>query len=350
MSTSIPPSSSTVTVRMINVSSKDAFVPAAFLLEPVLPGRENLPVPTFAFLIEHGERRIMFDLGIRKDLDKLPPAQLASLSALPEFNLTVERDVVEQLTDEGIQPSDIDTVIWSHTHLDHIGDMSKFPPTTTLVIGPGSDRASYPTMPKAMLLDSDFAGHEIHELSFSDASIVIGGLPALDFFGDGSFYVVDMPGHCPGHIVGLARVTPTTFILLGGDTCHHPGEMRPNPLVHKTFPCPEHILASTRQTVSTKYFSTGGSQFDLAKRTTPLLSVPSGQSFYTDRETSIQSIKVLSELDADPNIFVAIAHDITLLGIVDLFPATLDAWKEKGWKEQVMWKFLEEDSLAFRFN
>lgn len=43
---------------------------------------------------------------------------------------------------------------------------------------------------------------------------------AVDFFGDGSMYLVDAPGHCPGHISCLARVAEDTFLFLAGDLCH----------------------------------------------------------------------------------------------------------------------------------
>lgn len=47
----------------------------------------------------------------------------------------------------------------------------------------------------------------------------------LDLFGDGSLYVVDAPGHLPGHINLLARVIPETdnewkWLYLAGDSCH----------------------------------------------------------------------------------------------------------------------------------
>jgi hypothetical protein len=60
-----------------------------------------------------------------------------------------------------------------------------------------------------------------------------------------------------------------------------------------------------------------------------------------------QSIKALAEtFDADPDVFVAISHDASLIGVLDLFPASLNGWKEKGWKDQVMWAFLEEGNAA----
>ncbi|ESK81485.1 metallo-beta-lactamase superfamily protein [Moniliophthora roreri MCA 2997] len=346
----IPPSSNTVSVRCINVCTDDSGVPAALLLEPVLPGREFLPIPALAFLIEHPKKRIMFDLGLRKDVDNLSPTIAQNIS-MPGFGLKVEKDIVEQLGAGGIKPDDVDIVIWSHTHMDHIGDMSKFPPSTTLVIGPGSDRASYPTVADAKLLDSDFANREVREVSFTDASLTIADRRIIDFLGDGSLYLIDMPGHCPGNLVALARVTPSTFLLLGGDTAHHAGQIRPNAHIHKTCPCPASILESTRESVSTKYFSPESTYFDLQSRTEPLLSVTSMiPSFYADRAMSIESQKALGVLDADPDVLVILAHDPTLLGVIDMFPSTLDAWKENGWKEQVVWEFLKEESLAFRFN
>jgi hypothetical protein len=44
---------------------------------------------------------------------------------------------------------------------------------------------------------------------------------ALDFFGDGTLYLVDAPGHFEGHITALARVAPGTFVFLGADTCNN---------------------------------------------------------------------------------------------------------------------------------
>lgn len=42
----------------------------------------------------------------------------------------------------------------------------------------------------------------------------------LDVFNDGSFLIVDAPGHLPGHINALARISETQQVYLGGDACH----------------------------------------------------------------------------------------------------------------------------------
>ncbi|KAL0575436.1 hypothetical protein V5O48_006527 [Marasmius crinis-equi] len=314
----LPSSSSTVSVKAFNTVDDTCQAPAALFLEPVLAGRESMAsFPVYSFLIEHGSgRRIMFDLGPRKDVEAYPPKLKERFLSIPGFNIRADKDIVEQLEKGGISLESVDTVIWSHTHFDHTGDLSKWPTSTKLVVGPGSDRRGYPSVPDAELLDSDFAGREVKELSFADSKLQIGGRPAIDFFEDGSLYLVDMPGHCPGHIVALARVKPDSFVLLGGDTFHHVGQIRPNEHIHKAYPCPGHILDATRKSISAEHFASPGTkEFDLSKRDTPLLSIPPPPSAYNDKDRSLESQKALGVLDVHKDIFVMAAHDVTLVGV-----------------------------------
>ncbi|KAJ8096379.1 hypothetical protein PM082_011541 [Marasmius tenuissimus] len=272
----IPYSSSTVSVQAFDVFASNSSLPAASFMEPILPGRDIMVIPAYSFLLEHTSgRRVMFDLGARKDVDGLPPAVQESIKNSPNVNLVIEKDIVEQLTGGGVALESIDTVIWSHTDLDHIGDMSKWPSTTKLVVGPGSDRRGYPTFPDAVLLDSDFAGREVEELAFAESKLEIGGQPVLDYFNDGSLYIINMPGHVTGHVAALARVKPDSFVLLGGDTFHHAGQIRPNLHIQKTYPPTEELVEATRKSVSAEYFAAPGeTEFNLTERETPLLSVP----------------------------------------------------------------------------
>ena len=58
-------------------------------------------------------------------------------------------------------------------------------------------------------METDFAGRQIREIDFSNEKtpFKIGRFHAHDYFGDGSFYLLDTPGHSIGHICGLARTT-----------------------------------------------------------------------------------------------------------------------------------------------
>ncbi|EKM58491.1 uncharacterized protein PHACADRAFT_90578, partial [Phanerochaete carnosa HHB-10118-sp] len=59
-------------------------------------------------------------------------------------------------------------------------------------------------------------------LSSSDFSMSVGPFPrAYDYFGDGSPYLVEAPGHVDGHINVLARTSRDgSWIFLGGDSAH----------------------------------------------------------------------------------------------------------------------------------
>jgi len=51
-------------------------------------------------------------------------------------------------------------------------------------------------------------------------------LHVLDIFHDGSLFIVDAPGHLPGHINLLCRTSDTQYVYLGGDACHDRRIMR----------------------------------------------------------------------------------------------------------------------------
>ncbi|KAJ7692333.1 beta-lactamase-like protein [Mycena olivaceomarginata] len=349
----IPASDVTVSVKAFNVVSdaRAVSIPAAMFMQPVLAGHEAYRAPVFAFLVEHAAtgRRVMFDLGVRKDPENAAPRIAEMFKA--GWAMPVERDIVEQLGDEGVDLGSIDSVIWSHTHFDHTGDLSKFPAATRLVFGPSTVLESHAVNPNSSLIESDFAGRKLAPLNFEESPLEIGGFKAHDFFEDGSFYVLDVPGHLSGHVAALARVTPTTFVFLGGDSCHHAGMLRPTSALHRHFPCPGELLASTRRSVSPTAFPPpdAAGQFDLAAHTTPLLNLVENGA-YEDPPTARKSITKMGDFDANKDVFVFLAHDESLVDTVGPFPVLVNEWQAKGWKERSTWAFLDERNLAFRFN
>ncbi|KAJ7136030.1 beta-lactamase-like protein, partial [Mycena epipterygia] len=323
------------------------------LLTPVVPGYENLTCPVFAFLVENiaTKQRVLFDLGPRKDLENAAPPIVQAVKAGLMF-LPVSKDIIEQLAEVGVDAGSISAVIWSHSHSDHIGDMSKFPSSTDLVFGKNMVTETHESNPQSILLASDLAGRKLIPLDFDD-NLEIGGFKAHDFFGDGSFYVLDVPGHQAGHVCGLARVTPTSFVFLGGDACHHAGVFRPTSKLHRHFPCPGELLAATRLSISPTHFPAPDSEsvtseFDLLSRTKPLLSIAK-DGYFEDASSAETSIQKIGDFDANADVFVILGHDESLGPVIGPFPLLLDDWKVKGWKREATWAFLDEKNPAFRF-
>lgn len=159
----------------------------------------------------------------------------------------------------------------------------------------------------------------------------------MDFFGDGSFYLLDTPGHCVGHMAGLARTTgDDTFIMMGGDLCHHGGEIRPSPYLALPDGFEGVSGASWREWNVKRGREAGGPFIDPALNSDEALA----------RETIVKT----QVADADPNVWFVFAHDTALFEGVELFPLGANEWKEKGWKEKTRWEFLRDFLPAVRGN
>ncbi|CAK7203201.1 hypothetical protein SEUCBS139899_005932 [Sporothrix eucalyptigena] len=328
----IPPSTSTVRIRAIDCRS-DQVVDASAFIDPVLPGQATLNLPTMAFLVDHPakRKRVLFDCGGRRD------HQMYALGVRQKMDeiligMKTERDIDEILLEAGITLETVDSMIWSHWHFDHHGAPEKFPPSVEIVVGPRFKELfmpGFPVRPDAILADAYFEGREVREVSF-DTSLVVGGFPAVDYFGDGSFYLLDSPGHAVGHMCALARTTPTTFVFLGGDICHSPGVYRPNTAYH----VPAHCACSHIEVPDAPLFHLSSTA------NTVSLDVKAGQ----------ESIAKMLQFEASADVLVCIAHDLALVKMLPLLnddpSRDINDWQVQGYKDKARWFWLSELPLS----
>ncbi|KAJ6780906.1 hypothetical protein PWT90_03981 [Aphanocladium album] len=357
----LPPSANTVLVRAVDTESKMVCNADAFV-QPTIAGHEKLNFTTMCFLIEHqsrsGTEHVLFDCGMRKDFWNCTPVVQSTIGSFVP-GIEVARGVDEILTDKGFDLSNLKAMVWSHWHWDHIGDGAKYPHSTDIVVGPGFTKnfvPGWPKDPKGKIPASSLEGHRIHELDFP---LEVGGFRAHDYFGDGSFYLLDVPGHAVGHICGFARTTPETFVFMGGDCSHYAGMIRPTQYVPmpETIPadqldhhfppaCPCSAFTALHPLVS------GGSCGDHTEasaeaRSQPFYDVsrnPNGAYEFGDlAQDSVDKVKIL---DAQENVFVCLAHDGALCEVLPLFnnnaKAVINDWKVRGYKDQTRWTFLNE--------
>src|SRR5690349_3304101 len=131
------PSGETIIVKLINPVNFGPSILKRFM-GPDVPGVETFPPgPSFSFLLEHGSgRKLVFDLGIRQDWQNLAP-DISNYIPSTNYTFDMDKNVIEILEENGVAGKEIEAVIWSHWHWDHIGDPSTFPSTTDLIVGPG---------------------------------------------------------------------------------------------------------------------------------------------------------------------------------------------------------------------
>lgn len=328
-------------------------LPMSRFSKPNIRGLETLQrIPSFSFFIEHPSgRRLMFDLGPRKDLENLSP-MLTKRMAKGGWQAEITQEVPEVLQQHGIPIESIENVIWSHWHWDHVGNMSKLPQSIGLVVGPGFTKAmipGYPKNPSSPILESDYSGRMLTELN--DFGLTIGGLPAYDYFRDGSLYILSTPGHATGHLSALARTScetyegGDTFVLMGGDCCHHMSQLRPSYL--GALPCS--IRYSTNSEISYPYRDNNALWTTICcseGANSPFAGISdhlNGESAASDPAAATASLQMLQQLDKDNgNVFFTVAHDKSLLEVVELFPKWANEWRSRDWAKQARWLFLRD--------
>ena len=108
----IPPSKTTVDVSIINTTSRIKLIPYKVFVEPDYKGLDYLDCPAFSFLIEHPSgRKLVFDLGVRKDWEN-GPQRIVDRIKDGGWSVTAEKDVAQILREGGVDPKDIEAIIW----------------------------------------------------------------------------------------------------------------------------------------------------------------------------------------------------------------------------------------------
>ncbi|KAH9940439.1 beta-lactamase-like protein [Epithele typhae] len=187
-------------------------------------------LPVLAFLLKHvpSGTYILFDLGIRPDVAALPIGLRTFCDSIQCKFTGV--DIPAALRRGGLDPGAVQHIVLSHVHFDHAGDTTRFPNATIHLGGAavpllaelaakGPGEATFvacdlPPAPRTNLLPQGEGE--------GGTWAPLGPFPrAHDLLGDGSVYVVDAPGHVPGHVALVARTSADgAWAFLAGDSAH----------------------------------------------------------------------------------------------------------------------------------
>ncbi|EIW80177.1 hypothetical protein CONPUDRAFT_57904 [Coniophora puteana RWD-64-598 SS2] len=210
--------------------------PAWMILSGVpMTSSERLEVPSLGFLLSHSAsgKKVVYALGMPRleDLSTLPGFETfahiylgdeGKVSPLRLFTFESDGCVHDSLKKGGVQPEEVDVVVISHLHWDHVGDARPFT-EAEFILGSGAKgitNGEDPQTQSPVVIHVSAPAKRTRFIENWETSI--GGLKAHDFFGDGSVHVLDTTGHLGGHIAFLARTSlDGSWILLVGDTVHH---------------------------------------------------------------------------------------------------------------------------------
>jgi len=190
-------------------------------LSSAVTSNEKFMIPVGFFLIKHPKGNVLFDTG---DNDKVitDKTYWGPLAGLLDKGVSADLAIDTQLAKIGVKPSDINFVILGHMHLDHAGNVSKFPTATIVVQRDEIQNAFWPHPGTACCyVTADFEGLRAgigNGMANKQPTIELNG--DLDLFGDGSVYIHRVVSHTPGSQIAVIRLPKTGTVVLTSDLCY----------------------------------------------------------------------------------------------------------------------------------
>jgi N-acyl homoserine lactone hydrolase len=206
-------------MRLYAFSSGALTVPKSFL-QAGAPSTQ-MQVPVGFFVIRHPKGNVLFDTGNNDRIITDPGYWGGFVQALNPVR-TPDVAIDAQLAKIGLKPDDIAFVVVGHMHLDHGGNVGKFPNSTLIVQKDEIKNAFWPEPGTAapyipgdfMMLRADPGA------AWPNRYKMIQLEGDLDIFNDNSLVVKRWVGHTPGSQMMIVRLPKTGTVILTSDNVY----------------------------------------------------------------------------------------------------------------------------------
>jgi len=179
-----------------------------------------IQIPVGFYVIKHPKGNVIFDTGNNDKIITDPSYWGAYFNNLKPVN-TPDVAIDTQLQKIGLKPDDITYVVVSHLHLDHGGNVGKFP-KSTLVVQKSEIRNAFWPEPGTggPYMIGDVMPLRAANNDYANAVKMIQLEGDLDLFGDGTMVVKRWVAHTPGSQMMTVRLKNTGPIILTGDNVY----------------------------------------------------------------------------------------------------------------------------------
>ena len=191
-----------------------------------LTSRSWVFAPINVFIVEHRDGLVLFDAGLNPAIVSNPnyidsPVGRFFLRKVFRLHIGSEDTLSRNLETLGYSPDDVQKIVFSHLHFDHIGGIAEFPQAELIVSSREWDQLALPHPEREWILREhiELPGTKWRQIVFTpsyDPSLAhFDG--AYDVLGDGSLTLLPTPGHTPGSLSMLVRSAGSPPLLLIGD-------------------------------------------------------------------------------------------------------------------------------------
>lgn len=207
-------------MRVYAFSSGALTVPKSFLQA----GAPSTPmqVPVGFYVVRHPKGNVLFDTGnndrIITEPNYWPAAFIQGLNPVRTPDVAID----VQLQKIGLKPDDIKYVVVGHMHLDHAGNVGKFP-KSTLVVQKDEIRNAFWGEPGTA---QNYIPGDFMMLRNDPGEMLPNRFPMiqlngdLDLFADNSVVVKRWVGHTPGSQMMIVRLPKTGTVILTSDSVY----------------------------------------------------------------------------------------------------------------------------------
>jgi N-acyl homoserine lactone hydrolase len=190
------------------------------ILQNLAPVEPQIQVPVGFFVIRHPKGNVIFDTGNNDKIIKDPSYWGQAFKDLKPVN-TPDVAIDAQLEKIGLKPDDIKYVVVSHMHLDHGGNVGKFPNSTIVVQRDEIQNAFWPRPGTGgPYMIGDVMPLRSPNTDYPNAQKMLQLEGDLDLFSDGTIVVKRWVGHTPGSQMMTVRLKNTGLVILTGDNVY----------------------------------------------------------------------------------------------------------------------------------
>lgn len=184
------------------------------------PSLRWIQIPVYAVLLDTPQGKVLYDTGCHPMTmnGHVPPQQ----NELFPYTCAPEQDLDYQLGLAGVRPEDIRTVILSHTHYDHAGNLYRFPHAQVYL--PGADFAHG-------LLLTHSTGDPMAHIPYVRADLEVQPkqyhLVESDQLLMPGLELISLPGHTPNLLGLVVTLSSGASMIFPSDAVNNPANYGP---------------------------------------------------------------------------------------------------------------------------